>query len=95
MWARGGAVSAAFGLPLRHIHAQSVWPVPELGAFALFGLKQLDLGEGAVLSPVFGLQVAEAWCSMRMNAAGELWIAVLLVEALRDPVAYVPVVRAF
>src|SRR5574344_681879 len=64
-----------------------------LSAFTLFSLEQPDLGERAILTPVFGLQVAKACRSVWMEAAGKFFVPVLPVQAFRDAIAHVPVMR--
>lgn len=64
------------------------------GAFPLFGLNQFYPGEAAVFTLTLGLKVAETRRTVRMNAAGELGVAVLLVEAFSDSIAHVSIMGA-
>lgn len=85
----------ALGLPL--LGGLRVFPVnppgqlQRLAAFAALRIKQLHLGVTAVFPLMLGFAVLEAGRTVWMDAAAQLFVAILLIQALRDAVTHVPV----
>ena len=62
-----------------------------LAAFAALREQQLHLGIASVFPLVLRFAVLESGCAVGMDAAAQLFVAILPVQALRDAVAHVPV----
>ena len=62
-----------------------------LAALPALRKQQLHLGIAAIFPPMFGLAVLKARRTVGVDAAAELFVAVLPIQAFRDAVAHVPV----